>query len=325
MIYFFFLLFWVNQGFSHEPYIPKTPVQVSTLTTQDNRNIRLGFWPKAEKASKKGIIVLLEGMGGFLELYQETADVLSQKGFDVYCLDWPGQGGSERNTNVEMLLHIEDFRIYLNDLQEFMQKINTPVYFFGISMGGHLALRYAHDHPEQIKALILLAPMIEINTGFYPKIAAKLLAECYIALGQKERFLPGYHPHDFKGCVNRFNEKKHGSLSRYVNRCLKLCDNPNLAVGGPSFGWLKAAFESCQYVTNPAYVKDIKHPTLIIAPKLDHLVHHDSQISVCANMPKCICKSYENGHHNILMDSDLIHQQFWQDFEEFMKNFEKLS
>ncbi len=324
MIYFFFFILWGTQLFSHEMYNSQTPLHVSSLKTQNGRNIRLGFWPKSPNTSSRGIIVLLEGMGGFLEMYQEAADILTQKGFDVYCLDWPGQGGSDRNTTVDMLLHVEDFQVYLDDLQEFMlQKIKGFVYLLGVSMGGHLALRYAHDHPEQIKALILLAPMVEINTGFYPKTAAQILAACSAFFGQSERFLPGYHPHDFKGCVNRFNEKKHGDLSRYVDRCLKLSNSPDLAVGGPSFGWLKAAFDSCKYVTDPTYIKEIKQPVLVIAPELDHLVYAESQIGICENMPKCISKLYENGHHNILMDSDSIRQQFWQDFEDFITNLEK--
>ena len=301
----------------------QTPIQVSYLETEKNILLRVGFWPCNPLLKCKGTFIVLGGMGGFLELYQETADVLTQMGYDVYSFDWRGQGGSTRLSSVNSLLHVKEFREYISDLDFFMttiihKKAQKPLYLMAISMGGHLALRYLHFNPNTFSAAILLAPMIEINTTPYPALAARLLTNSYVVLGLGERFAPGYQPFDFKGCTKKFNEDRQGDLSRYLFRCMTLSQNPNLAVGGPSFYWLKAAFESCDLVCNPSYLKKIKTPCLMIISGKDHLIKTDAQITSCKNLSSCQSQYYEKAHHNLLMDSDTIRNRFWQDFKDFM-------
>jgi len=40
-----------------------------------------------------------------------------------------------------------------------------PLIFMASSMGGNIALHYAHDYPKDMDAIIALAPMIKINTS----------------------------------------------------------------------------------------------------------------------------------------------------------------
>lgn len=301
----------------------QTPLQIGTLETRDGVILRTGFWPKSSTIPARGTIVILEGMGGFLELYQETADILSAMGFDVYSFDWRGQGGSTRLTKISSLLHVENFELYLNDLSDFMlEKIKrttkNPVFFLGISLGGHLSLRYAHDHHEELDGLILLAPMIKINTSPYPLAVAESLASCCVAVGQGERFALGFHPHDFKGCANKFDEKKHGDMSRYLDRCLKLSQNQHLAIGGPSFSWVAAAFDSCKKLCEDTYIEKITVPILMIISNHDHLVDKQAQRQICDSLSQCHAHFYEKAHHNILMDSDDVRNRFWDDFKNFM-------
>lgn len=321
---FFYLTIFISSIFFAYAIPPvQIPLQIGTLETRDHVVLRTGFWPKSTTVSGRGTIVILEGMGGFLEFYQEAADILSAMGFDVYSFDWRGQGGSTRFTKTPSLLHVENFQFYLNDLSDFMnEKIKrttkNPVFLLGVSLGGHLALRYAHDHSEELDGLILLAPMIKINTSPYPFSVAQSLASCCVAVGQGERFALGFHPHDFKGCANKFDEKKHGDMSRYLDRCLKLSQNQHLAIGGPSFSWIAAAFDSCNQLCQNAYIQKINLPILMIISNHDHLVDKQAQRQICDSLQRCQGHFYEKGHHNILMDSDDVRDRFWNDFKNFM-------
>ena len=67
-----------------------TPFRVLTVMTPDKRHLRAGIWELSEGTQKRAICVLLNGHTEFLEKYQEVADELRDRGFEVVSLDWRG-------------------------------------------------------------------------------------------------------------------------------------------------------------------------------------------------------------------------------------------
>ncbi|MBW2643739.1 MAG: alpha/beta hydrolase, partial [Deltaproteobacteria bacterium] len=65
------------------------------MTMSDNQRIRYGIW-HSHKEEKRGSVILLNGRKEFMEKYAETIRELNQRGFNVYSLDWRGQGLSSR-------------------------------------------------------------------------------------------------------------------------------------------------------------------------------------------------------------------------------------
>ena len=61
----------------------------------DNLSIRHGRW-RTDRAQKSGTVILLTGRREFMEKYADIIAELNQRGFDVYSLDWRGQGLSGR-------------------------------------------------------------------------------------------------------------------------------------------------------------------------------------------------------------------------------------
>ena len=113
---------------------------------------------------------MLNGRREFMEKYRETIGELIERDFDVYSLDWRGQGLSSRMLANRHKGFIEDFDIYLNDLQMFVSNIVIPkaidpLIILAHSMGGHIALRFIHDHPKMVERAVLTAPMIDILTS----------------------------------------------------------------------------------------------------------------------------------------------------------------
>ena len=71
-------------------------------------------------------------------------------GLEALCLDWPGQGLSQRlSPKFPYKVHCVSFDQHLSALNAAMadagfdQPEKTPLLAFGHSMGGHLALRHA--------------------------------------------------------------------------------------------------------------------------------------------------------------------------------------
>lgn len=290
--------------------------------TYDGLKIRTAHW-QDQSSTSKGTIILLQGMGSYIEGDQEFAQLLAQQGYNVLTFDWRGQGASQRTTRHSTLLDIDNFQAYERDLETFIKHskfVKGPLILMGNSMGGHLAIRYAHNYPNQIDGIVTLAPMVEIKTAPYPYYAAKAIADIYVALGWGEKFVFGYNSFSYDKCVANYNPEKYGDIKRYLKDCKNFNENPNLAVGGPSFNWLKAAFKSCEEISKPEFARRINIPTLMIAVPNDHLVNPAAQRAVCENMPKCHFKIYKNAHHNLLRETDEIMFKFFEDLEIFRQN-----
>ena len=63
-------------------------------TAPDGTRLRIGHWPSATGGHRR--IVLCHGRTEFLEKYAETIGELTARGFDVWSMDWRGQGASGR-------------------------------------------------------------------------------------------------------------------------------------------------------------------------------------------------------------------------------------
>ena len=113
-------------------------------------------------------------------------------------------------------------------------------------MGGNIGLHYAHDHPEDLDAMIALAPMIQIKTTPYPYLLAEGLVKFIVSIGLGEHFVFGYEAFSYERCVNKYNPLKNGDKKIYLEDCRLLKEQPHLAIGGPSFQWLLQAFKASE-------------------------------------------------------------------------------
>lgn len=98
----------------------------------------------------------------------ETIHALS-KHFQVYAPDLPGYGQSAK-PDVHYSLEF-----YVDFLEKFTTKLGiTKMHVVGLSLGGAIAIRYAHLHPEQVKRMILVAPY-----GIFQKLPAHTISYLY--------------------------------------------------------------------------------------------------------------------------------------------------
>ncbi|NCO56081.1 MAG: alpha/beta hydrolase [Bacteroidetes bacterium] len=162
LIITFIALFFSNCSFEKMFYYPD-----KTLTNQ-NKADSLGFelvnFPSKNgkviygyfaipKDSIFGAILLLHGNAGNISDNISSIETLQNAGFEVLAIDYQGFGISQGEVTHQNL--VDDAESALTYLEEKTNKKNIPIIVLGRSIGGHLAVKIAHAHQTEIKAMVI--------------------------------------------------------------------------------------------------------------------------------------------------------------------------
>src|SRR5215475_2503643 len=122
-----------------------------TVMTPDKRHLRGGIW-EVPQGTRRAICVLLNGHTEFLEKYEEVANELRARGFEVISMDWRGQGASERRVYGNRAGHIGKFDEYDGDLIALINQaaspLGLPMFSLAHSMGANILFRRLHEQPR---------------------------------------------------------------------------------------------------------------------------------------------------------------------------------
>lgn len=263
------------------------------------------------------LIVILPGRTEFIEKYTETALNCADRGYAVACLDWYGQGGSDRPLSNPHKHHSNGFDKDIQDLNDFVtHRLNIfkdkPKALLAHSMGGHLALRYMHDHPGDFMCAGLSAPMMHINTGYLPKYLANFIAQSLYSLGFENSYIPGGQNWQEATCAKASAKFTFDSNRSQIHNeyCVK---NSVLQLGEPTIGWLKHALDSCKVLNTPDYLEQIKTPLFVGIAKNDHFVCNTHIRKALEYLNASSIELSPSGHE-ILMEKDEIRDQFLNSF-----------
>jgi lysophospholipase len=298
------------------------PATVGYVSAARNIKLRWAIW-KTMRQPHRGTVLLLAGRGEFLEKYHETATDLTGRGFDVYSFDWRGQGLSSRMLANPQKGYVATYDDYLSDLVHFIQTILTPNagapnYLLAHSMGGHLALRYLHDHCDLFKRNILTAPLIDIAMPSFLKTALKVYVRGAVKLGLGSHYVPCGGDRSTQGKPFE-NNKLTSDRRRFQRTQHQLIETPGLALGGVTHQWLHATFLSIDRLLTAGFLEKIETPVLMVAAGKDTVVSNAAQENVKTRLPQCRLASLENARHEILVEADDIRKHFWKIFDDFLK------
>lgn len=266
-------------------------------------------------------MLLLNGRGEYMEKYDETAADLNKRGFDVFSFDWRGQGLSARMLPNRQKGFVETYADYLRDLDRFIRTVmmpnaHAPFYLLAHSMGGHVGLRYLHDHPGLFRRVVLTAPLIDIAMPSVLKTALRVYVDWAVKWGFGENYTPGAgdnKPQRFE------NNKLTSDPGRFERMKRQLLDTPGLALGGVTHQWLLATFRSIDQLRAKGFIENMETPTLMVAAQNDQIVSFEAQKAMQKRMPQCQLVTLENAKHEILVESDEIRSLFWKIFDVFLK------
>ena len=293
---------------------------VDFMTTADQRSLRYGIW-HIPKEKRKGSAILLSGRSEFMEKYSETIGELNQKGLDVYSFDWRGQGLSNRMLSNRHKGFIDNYNVYLNDLNQFFDKIVKPecirpLIIIAHSMGGHIALRFLHDHPDTADMAVLTSPMVDIFRSNLFRQLVKLMARIAVKTGFSQAYTLGAGDY----ADGKFNGNQLTSDPvRFMDAVKAIEKNPDLALGGVTYGWLSATLASIDILNQPGYAAEIATPILMISAGEDKIVSIKAQKKICKRLPNCRFVEIPEARHEIFKETDAVRSIVWCEFERFTR------
>lgn len=284
--------------------------------TNDGTGLRWGETGNAGAA--KATVIIVPGYTATMSMYGEHVDMLARRGYHVVGIDLRGQGGSDRHrASQPEKLWIEDFRIYSDDLAEFISALpesDRPIIPMPISFGGHVGLRMAGDHPGLIDGLFLMAPAIEPKAGDMSFYDAKFLMTWARRLGKSKHYLSGesnWKPANDDLSVANIDMCS-SNPARLPNRDVVFTRNPAERVGGVTAQWGAEFFGSSDYVRRDGYLETITIPITMVSAEVDHFVNTDLNQKVCSErFPNCVRLDLIGAGHCLFQESDeLLDQMF---------------
>ena len=93
-------------------------------------------------------LVYLHGIESHAAWFDEPAELLCMRGYDVYCLDRRGSGVNRENRGHESG-HTDSYETLLADIHTFIKPLRSRyrgLYLVGLSWGGKLAMSHAVTH-----------------------------------------------------------------------------------------------------------------------------------------------------------------------------------
>jgi lysophospholipase len=297
--------------------------RVSAFEGYDGLKLRSALW-EPTRGPVRGTICIVQGRGEFIEKYFEVIADLRRRGFAVAIFDLRGQGGSERMLSNPRKGHVVAFTEYDRDLAIFIDEIvkpalPQPLIGLGHSLGGNILLRNAQDEASPFARMVLLSPMIAIHEnmlGVSPTVA-RIYANVACLLGLAGTYVRGGgdEPEDFKNFeTNRLTT----DYARWSRNKAIIDAAPELALGSPTVGWLRAALRSTAMLLRPDYPKYVCVPMILFAAGADKVVSTKAIEDFAVDLKFGAQILMPGSRHEILQASDATRQRFWAAFDAYM-------
>lgn len=298
------------------------------LTRPHGVRLRTAIWPAAHTATAgrghaRGTVLLLHGRTEFLEKYAETVAALQQRGFAVCSFDWRGQGLSSRLLPDPRKGHVGSYQDYLDDLHavitERMQGnpvTPRPWLVLAHSMGGHIALRYAHDHPGLWAGAVLSVPMIDIALPAPIRAIADSAVHFWSNWAGDDHYTP------LASAQTAYETPFYGNMLtsdpvRYQYNQELVRRYPHCVIGGTTWGWVRQSLDSVAILRQPRTLTHIDIPVLLLRAGADQVVDQTAIAEAADWLPDAQLVDFPDARHDLLQEQDHHLARLWQNFDTF--------
>ena len=221
--------------------------------TSDGKRIRVGHWPLA---GAKGTVLMFPGRTEYIEKYGDTASELAKRGMATMAIDWRGQGLADRLIDDPLVGHVEAFSDYQKDVAAMMRaarelSLPRPYFLLAHSMGGCIGLRAVMEGLA-VQAAAFTGPMWGIYVKPQLRMAASLMARVMPHLGRGHSLPPGTSASPYVLSAPFEDNLLTTDPLMYKMMQDQLVSHPELALGGPSFVWLREAFAETTHLAERA-------------------------------------------------------------------------
>ena len=292
------------------------------FSSSDGRRIRYG---KSGISEPRGIIVIAPGQSEFIEIYFELINELNRYGYDVWIIDWKGQGGSD-HIGLDENRALNNFSSDWLDLEKFLREVvvkkeRLPLILLAHSMGAHIALRMLEANSNIVDLSILTAPMITVKTGMYPHDIGSALASAVVGAGFGWWYAPGnakWGRHlNFKASDNENTSDPIRSMWKEYWRLTR----PELRKSyGVTYQWFHNYSNSREKLLKSEELSGSSAKILMTIPIIDVLVLPEASLEMCVKMINCKSIIYENARHELYLEEDKIRNVWLSDIFRWIKN-----
>lgn len=278
------------------------------LAASDGVQLRLGIWPEGTK----GTILLIPGRTEYIEKYGRAAADLKVRGYATAVIDLRGQGLARRPHSDRMVGHVDDFGEYQRDIDAMLDAVQVldlprPYYLIGHSMGGCIALR-ALMRGLPVKAAVFSGPMWGINLMPWIKPFTGTIGALIGPFRQTYRYAPGTNGQCYLLTAPVVGNLLTTDAEMFAYMRRQVMAHPDLGLGGPSLGWVRAALEECGALSNlPA--PDL--PAITALGTAEKVVNTMPVHLRMAGWPKGRLDLYTGAEHEIIMEAPVHRTRFF--------------
>lgn len=265
--------------------------------------------------------------------YSELLFELVNAGYSVFIMDHRGQGRSGRLLTDPQLGHIDSFKHYQQDFDQFLREIVIPSghqhhLLLAHSMGcaisaGLLTAAEWQQWRTFFSAAVFCSPMFGIYSGPVPAKIAEGLALIYCRKlradpAAQASYFPGQQAFEFKPFSG--NDLT-SSKARY--QAFQACyqREPELQLGGVTCKWLMQAILAMRQLRRDA--EQCQVPVLLLQGAADKVVANPMQLLWFNQLSESLYKviqTYPAARHELLMEQDSIRGQVLVAINQFLQH-----
>jgi lysophospholipase len=274
----------------------------STWIAADGWPHRVYRWATPAGVAPRGSLLFQSGRVDYIEKYLEACDHWHRAGWAVEGFDWRGQGGSGRlhpdnpaDDRASFDPLVDDLAAYVTDWRA---RTPGPHVLVGHSMGGHVALRMLIERGMALGAMVLVAPMLGLNTGALPAPIAWIAVRAAMLAGFGARAAWRDDPADPRRQARLTSDRARYEDAQWWKRQV-----PTLGGGAPSWRWLATALAANARLARYR-LERVRTPVLLLVAGRDKLVDGEAIRHTAARLPDAEMRIFPQAAHELLREAD---------------------
>ncbi len=269
----------------------------------------------------KGVIVISHGFTESITKFSESIFYMLQAGFEVWGLDHRGHGRSFRENGNRLVVHVDRFREYVEDLRHLTETRvkpaagKLPVYLYCHSMGGCVGAWTIEDYPELFRKAVLSSPMLGLSFGKVPLPVAYAFAALK-GMGEKAKE-PLSPVTEFPR--ETYADSASNSEARFAWYAACKQADERLQTCAGSSKWGREAILACRRVTGKRQIAKIRIPVLLFQAEKDAYVKNESQDAFAALAPSCKLIKLPGMRHELYFTEGESLRNYWETIFAFLE------
>jgi len=288
---------------------PPSDAEIIWYTGEDGIRLRMLFAPRP---GARALAIVCPGRTESIEKYFEVMRDLQARNFALLCLDWPGQGLSDRPLKNPIRGHVTTFETYVDALVRGVAVVagRAPQKLVVVahSMGGAISLEALRTGRLTAELAAFSAPMWGIPATPFLQNFARMANKLGLATFPAR---PEAREEKFEGNPFTHDLARWGLYRRLVTA------EPRLALGEPTIGWVVASLDVCAGFLSPGSLDKVAGmPMLVATASEEAIVDTAAAARVLPGLKGARHVVIEGASHEIFMETDERRAVWLEAFDE---------